>query len=121
MKRFFLPVLLSLSCSGYAQVLGPNISGNIETTFQYLNPDTLIGAQQPDQKSVINSYALVNYSNKGFRGGVRIESYLPHVLGYPDRFSGTGLGYRYVGYDHEKVSFIANTCIYIKLCLYSNY
>jgi hypothetical protein len=38
---------------------------------------------------------------------MRVESYLPHVLGYPDRFSGTGIGYRYVGYSHKLVEFTA--------------
>lgn len=103
MKKVILPMLLLFSWVTNAQLLGPNISGNVETTFQYLNEDTLIGAQQPSEKTVLNSYALVNYTFKGFRAGVRIESYLPHILGYPDRFSGTGLGYRYVGYSHEKV------------------
>jgi hypothetical protein len=104
MKKLILPLLLLSTCS-FGQVLLPAVSGNIETTFQYLNPDTLIGAQQPAEKAVMNSYALVNYSYKGFKAGMRLESYLPHVLGYPDRFSGTGLGYRYAGYKHEKVEF----------------
>ena len=104
MKRLAFAVLL-LSGNAFGQLLGPNISGNVETTFQYLLEDTLIGAQQPAEKTVLNSYALVNYTYKGFKGGVRIESYLPHILGYPDRFSGTGLGYRYVGYENKKVGF----------------
>ncbi|MBD3636170.1 MAG: hypothetical protein HUJ25_02420 [Crocinitomicaceae bacterium] len=106
MKKLILPLLL-LSTVAQAQLMGPNVSGNVETTFQYLNEDTLIGAQQPLEKTVLNSYALVNYTYKGFKAGVRIESYLPHILGYPDRFSGTGLGYRYVGYKHEKVEITA--------------
>lgn len=103
MNKIILPLLLLFFTTAQAQLLGPNITGNVETTFQYLNEDTLIGAQQPPEKTVLNSYALVNYNFKGFRAGVRIESYLPHILGYPDRFSGTGLGYRYVGYTHDKV------------------
>ena len=108
MKKIILPVLL-LCTASHAQMLGPNISGNVETTFQYLNEDTLIGAQQPSEKTVLNSYALLNYSYKGFNAGIRIESYLPHILGYPDRFSGTGLGYRYIGYTHEKVEITVGT------------
>lgn len=70
MKKFILPLLL-LSTVVRAQMLGPNVSGNLESTFQYLNADTLIGAQQPSQKTVLNSYALVNYTYKGFRAGAR--------------------------------------------------
>ena len=89
MKKIILPFLFVCSLTN-AQVLLPNVTGNVETTFQYLNEDTLIGAQQPAEKTVLNSYALVNYDYKGFKAGLRIESYLPHILGYPDRFSGTG-------------------------------
>jgi hypothetical protein len=104
MKKLLL--LLSAGCfTAYSQQLGPNVSGNVETTFQYLNPDTLIDANQPAEKSVMNNYALINYTLKDFRAGVRFESYLPHVPGYPDRFSGTGLGYRYAGYYTDKIEF----------------
>lgn len=107
MKKLILPLLIICAFSSKAQLLGPNISGNIESTFQYLNEDTLIGAQQPNEKTVLNNYALVNYEHKGFKAGARFESYLPHILGYPDRFSGTGIGYRYVGYKHDVVEFTA--------------
>jgi hypothetical protein len=101
-----LLLLLSAGCfSAYAQQLGPNVSGNVETTFQYLNADTLIGANQPAEKTVLNNYALINYSLKDFRAGVRFESYLPHLMGYPDRFSGTGIGYRYAGYYTDIIDF----------------
>ena len=104
MKKLFLPLLI-FSSSTYAQVLGPNVSGNVESTFQYLNVDTLIGANQPAEKAVLNNYALVNYTHKGFRAGVRFESYLPHLLGYPDYFSGTGIGYRSAGYSNDQLDF----------------
>lgn len=104
MKRLIFPFVLALNVA-WGQQLGPNVTGNVESMFQYLNQDTTIGAVQPPEKAVLNSFALVNYSLKDFRAGVRFESYLPHLLGYPDRFSGTGLGYRYAGYYREKVEF----------------
>jgi len=100
--KFLVPLLLSGAYS-FGQNFGPNITGNSETNFQYLNTDTLIGAIQPSEKSTLNSYTNVNYTLKGFRAGVRIESYLPHTLGYPNRFSGTGLGSRYVGYTNKMI------------------
>ena len=32
-----------------------------------------------------------------------MESYMPRILGYPDRFEGAGLGYRYFGYENDIV------------------
>lgn len=80
-----------------------SISGNMESTFQYLNADDKIGAEQPDEEALLNSYINVNYRNSGFKAGMRLEAYLPAILGYPDRFDGAGLGYRYVGYENELV------------------
>ncbi|RYM34050.1 hypothetical protein ERX46_08800 [Brumimicrobium glaciale] len=79
------------------------ISGNMESNFQYLNDDEKINAIQPDEKALLNSYINVNYRNSGFKAGMRLEAYLPSILGYPDRFDGAGLGYRYVGYENELV------------------
>lgn len=80
-----------------------DISGNIETIFQYLNEDSLIGAVQPPEKALVNSYANINYRNSGFKAGVRMEAYMPRILGYPDRFEGAGLGYRYFGYENDLI------------------
>ncbi len=80
-----------------------SISGNAESTFQYLNEDTIIGADQPPSKGLINSYMNVFYTNKNFKAGMRLESYLPRIQGYPNRFDGTGIGMRYVGYANDFV------------------
>ncbi len=94
---------MSISIFTSAQNLG-SVSGNIETVYQYLLSDSLIGAVQPKEKSLINSYALVNYKLAGFKAGARFEVYYPRILGYPDRFDGAGLGYRYVGYENDLLS-----------------
>lgn len=104
MKKLILPLFLGVNCS-IAQLEELSVTGNVETTFQYLNEDTLIGAQQPSEKAVMNNYALVNFGYKGFRAGTRFESYLPHLLGYPDRFSGSSIGYRYAGYSNTQMDF----------------
>lgn len=80
---------------------GGTISGNMETTFQYLNEDTIIGADQPAEKGLINTYMNVFYTNGNFKAGMRFESYLPRIQGYPNQFDGTGIGMRYVGYEND--------------------
>ena len=88
---------------GFSQNNLGSVTGNIESTFQYLNKDTLIGANQPESKGLLNSYANIFYTVGNFKAGVRLESYLPRIQGYPDRFDGTGLGMRYVGYSNSFV------------------
>ena len=99
MKYFFFAIFLS----PFLLFSQANISGNIESTFQYLNNDSLIGATQPDQKGLINSYMNVFYTHGKFKAGLRLESYLPRIQGYPNRFDGTGIGMRYVGYANDLV------------------
>jgi hypothetical protein len=91
----------ALCLKGIAQ---GTVTGNVESTFQYLNEDTLIGANQPAEKGLLNSYMNVFYTNENFKAGMRMESYLPRIQGYPNRFDGTGLGMRYVGYEDDFIS-----------------
>lgn len=90
----------TISLAGFGQNEG-SITGNMETTFQYLNEDTIIGADQPAQKGLINSYMNVFYTNGNFKAGMRFESYLPRIQGYPTNFDGTGIGMRYIGYAND--------------------
>lgn len=94
--------MLSVSLVGNAQNKNQlNISGNAEMMFQYLNEDPDIGAQQPISKSLLNSYLNTFFTYGNFRGGLRFESYLPRIQGYPSNFNGTGLGMRYVAYGND--------------------
>jgi hypothetical protein len=43
----------------------------------------------------------VFYTNGKIRAGIRFESYLPRIQGYPSNFDGTGLGMRYIGYNND--------------------
>ena len=103
---------MSLSCLSVAAVaqgnLGtPIITGNVESIFQYLQNDSTINAFAPEQKGVLNSYANINYTLNNFKAGMRFESYLPGIAGYPAFYSGTGIGYRFVEYDNSKISVTA--------------
>lgn len=102
MKKIVTIVAITLTYySLNAQLDRGNFTGNLETTFQYLNEDSLIGATQPASKGLLNSYMNVYYTHGNFRGGLRFESYLPRIQGYPTEFEGTGLGMRYVGYANK--------------------
>jgi hypothetical protein len=104
MKKLAICVFaMAASLIGNAQQKdkGGSVTGNMESIFQYLNEDTLIGAGQPNEKGLLNSYMNVFYTNGNFKAGMRIESYLPSILGYPTNFDGTGLGMRFVGYEND--------------------
>ncbi|MDB3906544.1 DUF6029 family protein [Crocinitomicaceae bacterium] len=102
MKKLTIVGLFALLSTG-AMSQGNNgtITGNMESIFQYLNEDSVINANQPPEKGLLNSYINVFYTNGKFKAGIRMESYLPRIQGYPNRFSGTGLGMRYVGYEND--------------------
>lgn len=104
MKTSFLSLTAFLFVVGaFAQQNGPAINGNIESIFQYLQEDPVIDALQPEQKGLLNSYMNVFYNDGTFKAGLRLESYLPPIQGYPANFEGTGLGMRYVGYQNDFV------------------
>jgi hypothetical protein len=104
MKKLILLLLLGWSTTSmFGQVAPGNFTGNIESTFQYLNADSLIGATQPDSKGLLNTYMNVFYTQGNFKAGMRFESYLPRIQGYPATFDGTGLGMRYIGYANDFV------------------
>ncbi len=77
------------------------ISGNVSSTVQYYNEDTLINAAEPDHKLGANSFANINFNKGNFSAGVRLESYLNPVEGYPQGFNGSGIGYRYANWNNE--------------------
>jgi len=106
--KYFLS-LVGFTCAlQFAQAQG-NLTGNMETTFQYLNEDSVINAKQPIQKGLMNSYMNVFYTQGNFKAGMRLESYLPRIQGYPNRFDGTGIGMRFVGYQNDFVDVTLGT------------
>jgi hypothetical protein len=107
LKKIVVVFLLSGINHSFSQesntLSNSNLTGNIESTFQYLREDSLIGANLPPEKGLLNSYMNVFYTNGNFKAGMRLESYMPRINGYPDRFDGTGIGMRYVGYNNDFV------------------
>ena len=90
------------SCLGAFTFLGQSsegyVSGNTQVIWQQYFEDEAIDAEVPPEKAAFNAFGNVNYSKGNFTAGIRYESYLSPLLGYPGRFNGTGLGYRYAQY-----------------------
>ncbi len=80
---------------------GGQIHGNFEMTAQYYNPDSIIGADTIPEKALFNGFSNVTYTNGNFSAGIRYESYLNHLNGFPDGYKGSGLLYRYASYKND--------------------
>lgn len=78
-------------------------SGNIQAISQYYQEDSLINAALPDHIMGFNGFTNLNYNRGNFTAGVRFESYLNTLEGYPTTFKGTGLGYRYANWKNEDI------------------
>jgi len=106
MKR----LLIVLGLAGYlcTPVISQNtepgvVTGNMSMLWQSYQADSLIGAVVPPSKTGFNAYSNLNYTMGNFSAGIRYEAYLNSVLGFPGRFKGTGIGYRYARWsDREK-------------------
>ena len=104
MKRVSLIFLLGLfaftSSKAQNDEKSPGVvTGNVSVLWQSYKEDTLIGAVAPPSKTGFNAYSNLIYTQGNFSAGIRYESYLNSVLGFPGRFSGTGVGYRFARYE----------------------
>ncbi len=103
---FFIPLLLFFNdalCqeqSGDAESKG-QLHSNVQVLFQNYNPDDIIGAQVPDAKAALNSFGNFTYTHGKITAGIRFESYQNAILGFPNRFKGSGIGSRYVRYNQD--------------------
>ena len=100
---FSLMIFLIVQVNGQDLKSPGVISGNIQTIGQYYQEDTIINAALPEHLYGFNGFANVNYQKGDFRAGIRYESYLNTLEGYPTSFSGTGIGYRYLSWNSDNV------------------
>jgi hypothetical protein len=109
LKRLFIAVFIALPIFGWGQQINlpedlGTISGNVQVLFQQYNEDSAIGAVTPPEQATMNAFTNLIYRRGKFSAGIRYESYLPRQAGYPNRFAGTGLGYRYASFTQENLS-----------------
>lgn len=82
---------------------GARIWGNFQMDAQYYMPDSLINAPDVPETILMNGFANINFSYRGFTMGLRYESYQNALLGYDNRFVGNGIPYRFASYTTENL------------------
>ena len=109
-KKISFSLLLIASIGNLlGQSLGDQISsgevhGNFQLNMQYYQEDSLIGAYEVPEDVLMNGFANFIYTNGNFSAGMRYESYMNPILGYPNGFKGNGLGYRYASFTNDNMS-----------------
>lgn len=103
-------VLIPVALAGFAlfaqaqnlnNVGGGQIHGVFQVDAQYYNPDSLIGAPEVPEKALMNGWGNLTYTNGNFSAGIRYESYLNVLQGYPTGYKNTGIPYRYATYNND--------------------
>ena len=79
-----------------------NISGNFQLDAQYYQKDSLIGAPDVPEQMLMNAFANIIYTNGKFSTGLRYESYRNPMLGFDNRYKGSGIAYRYATYNSDE-------------------
>lgn len=80
------------------------VHGNFQMDLQYYREDSTIGAQDVPEDVLMNGFMNVNYTNGNFSAGIRYESYLNTMLGFPTKYKGNGLGYKYASFTNEELT-----------------
>lgn len=79
------------------------VHGNFQANAQYYFPDSTIGAAEVPEKMLLNGFANIIYTKGKFTAGIRYESYLNGLQGYPTGFKGTGIPYRFASYKSDEL------------------
>jgi hypothetical protein len=98
---------LYLSCSLFTLFLTNiysqgQIHGNFQVIAQTYDKDSLIGANAAQEKMLMNGFCNLIYTNKDFTAGIRYETYLNVLQGFPNGYKGTGIPYRFAQYRKEQ-------------------
>jgi hypothetical protein len=103
MKKIFIYLFLAFSTHQVLSqgILGNGkISGNFQTDAQYYQKDSLIGAEDVEEKMLINAFANIVYTNDKFTAGMRFEMYQNPLVGFNRKYKGSGIPYRYATYNN---------------------
>jgi hypothetical protein len=86
------------------EVGGIGIHGNLQFDAQYYKQDSVIGATDVPEKLLSNGFANFTFEKDNFSAGLRYESYLNPMLGFPTP-AGNGIPYRYLTYKNQELEF----------------
>lgn len=110
-KLFFPCIVLWLSISLFSNaqnlqqtLQSGEVHGNFQMDAQYYNPDSAIEAPPVPEKMLMNGFSNINYTNRNFSAGVRYESYLNALQGFPADYRGSGIPYRFATFSNEKAT-----------------
>lgn len=106
MKRKLKLILIALVSAQFLFAQNPpqqtgTLTGNFQFDGQLYLRDPEIdptGEFYPDERFLGQGFMNLNYTHGDFRAGVRYENYQNVLLGYPERFRGEGITYRYAQY-----------------------
>ena len=101
-KTVFLCLFMGLSVPIWSQnILGGHVTGSFQTDIQYSKEDTIIGSAKINEHILSNTYANFLYTLGDFSAGVRFESYLNPILGFPAQYKGAGVPFRFASYKKD--------------------
>ncbi|MFB6258468.1 MAG: DUF6029 family protein [Flavobacteriales bacterium] len=95
---FLAALTLSFGASSLMAQVPGSVHGSIQMDGQYYLKDKAIGAQAVPEKTRINSYGDLRWRKGKFSAGMRYEAYHPPLLGYDQRYKGSGVPYRFARY-----------------------
>jgi hypothetical protein len=108
-KLFFLLSLLvagsSLRSNAQNQQKQENnlgeIHGNVQVDFQVYNNDSAIGAPKVPEKFRLNGFTNLIYTKGKFTAGIRYENYQNALLGFDQRYNGSGIPFKFANYAND--------------------
>lgn len=103
LKSTILALLLVFSFSAFAQDVfeGGQVHGNLQIDAQYYSEDEKLDITEESmnyRRYGLNAFGNLIYTNGDFSAGMRFESFLNPMLGFDDRFEGTGVPYWFAKY-----------------------
>jgi len=106
---FILAALVLINIANAQTNNEGQLHGNFQIDAQTYKADSTINAPEVPEKTLLNSYANLNYSKGNFTAGIRYEAYLNTLLGYDAKYNGNGIPYRFINYNNDNLEITAGS------------